>query len=192
MGWPARSGLRSVNDNATYLGGRDLRSRPSDRRDELGLPVHLVYAVVDATRAIGALIAESLAGAESSVTVPQWRVLVLAAEGSVNLTAVAEDLGVHPSNATRVCDRLVKAGLVNRQRDGNDRRHVRLTLTPAGEELYASAMRYRRERVEAAMARISSEHRYALAAALVEFAAALDAVHLESRGEPAEDIRGDR
>jgi len=151
-----------------------------------------VEGVVDATRAIGGLIAESLAKGEPSVTVPQWRVLVLAAEGSVNLIAVAEDLGGHPSNATRDCDRLVKAGLLNRQRDDDDRRHVRLTLTPAGEELYASAMRYRRERVETAMARISSEHRHALAAALGEFAAALDAVHLEGRGEPAEEIRGGR
>lgn len=156
------------------------------------MPAQLVEDVVDATRAIGGLIAESLANGKPSVTVPQWRVLVLAAEGSVNVTAVAEDLGVHRSNATRICDRLVKAGLLNRQRDDEDRRHVRLTLTPAGEAFHASAMRYRRERVETAMGRISSEHRHALAAALGEFAAALDAVHVASRGEAAEDIRVDR
>lgn len=145
------------------------------------MAAELVDTVVEATRVVGGLIAESLANLEPPVTVPQWRVLALASEGSCNLTAVADDLGVHPSNATRICDRLVRAGLLNRQKDEKDRRQVRLVLTPAGEDLYDSAMRYRRERVETAMARISLEHRAALAAALAEFAGALDAVHLESR-----------
>lgn len=145
------------------------------------MAARLVDTVVEATRVVGGLIAESLASLEPPVTVPQWRVLTLASEGSCNLTAVADDLCVHPSNATRICDRLVRAGLLNRQKDEKDRRQVRLVLTPAGEDLYDSAMRYRRERVETAMARISLEHRAALAAALAEFAGALDAVHLESR-----------
>jgi DNA-binding MarR family transcriptional regulator len=38
-------------------------------------------------------------------------------------------------NPSRLVDRLVKAGLVSREPDPADRRHVTLTLTPAGERL---------------------------------------------------------
>jgi DNA-binding MarR family transcriptional regulator len=38
-------------------------------------------------------------------------------------------------NPSRLVDRLVRAGLVNREPDPSDRRHVALTLTPAGARL---------------------------------------------------------
>jgi DNA-binding MarR family transcriptional regulator len=38
-------------------------------------------------------------------------------------------------NPSRLVDRLVKTGLVNREPDPTDRRHVALTLTPAGTRL---------------------------------------------------------
>jgi len=144
-------------------------------QDEV-VPAGQTDAVVDATRVVGALIAESLASVEPPVTVSQWRVLVLASEGSCNVSAVADDLGVHPSNATRICDRLVSAGFLSRQKDAVDRRHVRLTLTAEGADLFESAMSYRRDRVEHAMAHIDPEKRAVVAEGVVEFAAALDAV----------------
>jgi DNA-binding MarR family transcriptional regulator len=119
--------------------------------------------VVSATRLVGALIAESLANLRPAVTTPQWRVVVLAAEGSCNVSAVAEDLGVHRSNATRVCDRLVAAGLLERRRAQRDRRHVLLALTPAGRQLYDHAMDYRRRRLGDAMAQMTAEERAELA-----------------------------
>src|SRR3954469_6358911 len=122
-----------------------------------------VDEVVAATRMVAALIAESLSSLEPALTMPQWRVLVLADEGSCNVTAVAEDLRVHMSNATRMCDRLVAAGLLQRQRAEYDRRQVLLVLTDAGEALFGSAMEYRRRRIEAAMALMGPEDRAALA-----------------------------
>ncbi|HEY2673602.1 MAG TPA: MarR family transcriptional regulator [Rugosimonospora sp.] len=38
-------------------------------------------------------------------------------------------------NPSRLVDRLVRTGLVNREPDPTDRRHVTLTLTPAGDRL---------------------------------------------------------
>ena len=52
---------------------------------------------------------------DTTVSVPQMRVLVLLWTGEpLNLSAVAEGLGVNASNASRTCDRLVAAGLVER------------------------------------------------------------------------------
>ena len=136
-------------------------------------PTHL-DEVVAATRLVGALIAESLADVRPALTAGQWRVIVLAAEGDVNVSALAQDLGVHISNATRACDRLVTAGLLDRTRSADDRRHVLLTLTPAGRRLYDGAMDYRRRRLEQAMALMTESEQADLArcfARLVDAAA---------------------
>lgn len=132
----------------------------------------VVDALVEGTRALGALIAESLAGMEARVTMPQLRVLVLAADRPQNVGSVATDLGVHPSNATRTCDRLVRAGLLDRRHDPHDRRQMILTLTPAGVRLVEDVMSRRRARAEEVLARMSPEHRAMLAESLRAFTAA--------------------
>jgi DNA-binding MarR family transcriptional regulator len=140
------------------------------------VPQAELEAVVDATRVVGALIAESLASVEPPITMPQWRVLVLALD-SCNLTEVAEDLHVHPSNATRICDRLVNAGLLRRTRAKDDRRQVLLVLTAKGRRLYNAAMKARTERVAHAMAQMRAEERIALAHTMAAFSAALISEH---------------
>jgi len=144
-------------------------ARRTIRRETEAVASEQVDQVVDATRVVGALIAESLASLEPALTMPQWRVLVLANEGNCNVSAVAEDLGVHMSNATRMCDRLVAAGLLERRRAEHDRRQVLLVLTDAGAALFGSAMDYRRRRIEAAMALMGNEERAALASAASVF-----------------------
>lgn len=132
-----------------------------------------VEAVLDATRAVGALIAETLATADPSVTMPQWRVLVLASEGDCNVSAVAEDLEIHASNATRICDRLVQAGLLRRERAAWDRRHVLLVLTDRGRHLVDTATADRRRRIARAMSHLSPQQQEDLAQALRDLAGAL-------------------
>ena len=52
---------------------------------------------------------------EDTVTLTQFRALVIiASRGPLHLAALADAMGVHPSNATRACDRLVAAGLLDR------------------------------------------------------------------------------
>ena len=132
-----------------------------------------VDAVVDATRVIGALIARTLVQLEPPVTMPQWRVLVLASDGGCPVSAIADDLAIHPSNATRIVERLASAGLVAKRRGTVDRRQVLVTLTAGGRELYDRAMRLRRERVQEAMRGMSADERAQLVAALGAFAAGL-------------------
>jgi DNA-binding MarR family transcriptional regulator len=148
--------------------GAKLADTPSD-----SLASQEVETVVRATQAVGGLIAETLAGLAPSVTMPQWRALVLAAEGPCTVSDVAEDLGIHASNATRLCDRLVRAGLVRRERADDDRRRVLITPTPAGRRLHRRAMEQRREHIEAALAEMTSEERSELVEGLDVFLAAL-------------------
>ena len=142
-----------------------------------------VDQVVAATRVVGALIAESLASLEPALTMPQWRVLVLANEGNCNVSAVAEDLRVHMSNATRICDRLVAAGLLERRRAEHDRRHVLLVLTADGRALFESAMDYRRRRIESALALMGQEDRAAVASAASLFVEAATQARMTIRSQ---------
>jgi DNA-binding MarR family transcriptional regulator len=127
------------------------------------VPEEQLDQVVTATRLVGALIAESLVHVRPTISAAQWRVLVLASEGHCNVSAVADDLGVHRSNATRVCDRLVAAGLLRRRRATHDKRQVLLALTPAGRRLFERAMDYRRQRLGDAMALMTPDERADLA-----------------------------
>jgi DNA-binding MarR family transcriptional regulator len=133
------------------------------------VPAAQVDVVVRASRLFGSLIASTLAQVEPPVTMPQWRVLVLASEDGCRVSAIAEDLGVHPSNATRIVDRLVTAGLVERRRAAADRRQVMVVLTAPGRSLYDTAMGLRRSRIEAALAQMTAGEREDLVTVLSRF-----------------------
>jgi DNA-binding MarR family transcriptional regulator len=93
------------------------------------------------SKVVSAAIAHSLAVTDAKVTLPQLRVLVMVHDRvTMNMSAVAEALGVNPSNASRTCDRLVHAGLLDRRDDPEDRRNVALTLTRAGNRLVESML----------------------------------------------------
>jgi DNA-binding MarR family transcriptional regulator len=145
----------------------------SDRGRRRAVPAAEVDVVVRASRVFGSLIATTLAQVQPPVSMPQWRVLVLAAEGGCHVSTIAEDLAVHPSNATRIVDRLVSAGLVERHREDADRRQVLVTLTERGGALYDTAMDLRRDRLEAAMVRLSAPERRDLVAVLERFTEAV-------------------
>jgi DNA-binding MarR family transcriptional regulator len=119
------------------------------------------------------VVARSVAEVEDVVNTPQLRVLVLIhAHGPQNLGGVAAELGVHASNATRICDRLVAADLLQRREDPADRRYIRLELTKEGKELVDTVLQHRRQAIAEVVSRMPAGRRPALAAALEAFAAA--------------------
>jgi MarR family transcriptional regulator for hemolysin len=64
------------------------------------------------------------------LTSAQWKMLLrLAREPGLKQVELAERLDVEPITACRIVDRLEEAGLVERQRDPEDRRAWRLVLT---------------------------------------------------------------
>lgn len=129
-----------------------------------------VDTVMRTSRVLVGVIAASVEEVGSTVTVPQLRVLVMAADHSpLTLGNVAEGLGVHPSNATRTCDRLVSAGLLNRRDDPHDRRQLQLTLTRKGRRMVDSVLEHRRVAIERVMVQMDPVSAARLGAALSEF-----------------------
>lgn len=129
-----------------------------------------VDAVMVTAQLLVGITAQSVAAVGSEVTLPQLRVLVMvASRGPLNLQAVAIGLGVHPSNATRACDRLDCAGLLSRRDDPADRRNVVLELTDAGHDLVARVMGIRRAAVEELLGRMAPRDRRALVPLLRSF-----------------------
>jgi DNA-binding MarR family transcriptional regulator len=108
----------------------------------------VVDAVLTASRVLVAIAARSLAEVADEVTLTQYRSLVvLASRGPQSVAALADELGVTPSTVSRLCDRLVRKGLVRRREDRRDRRAVRLALTPVGRELVDAVTERRRTEI---------------------------------------------
>lgn len=133
----------------------------------------LVDGFLGASRALVALSARSLAQVDAEVTLVQYRALVvLASRGPQRTTDLAVELEVAPSTATRMSDRLVRKGLAERFRRGDDRRAVWVMLTPAGRDLVGAVMRHRRRAIAKLVRGLDVEDRQGLASALEGFAAA--------------------
>jgi long-chain acyl-CoA synthetase len=79
----------------------------------------------------------ALAGVD--LTLPQYRVLGILAEGSSAASGLAERLAVRRPSITAVVDGLVTRGLVDRRQEDADRRRVALRLTDAGVRALAEA-----------------------------------------------------
>ncbi|WP_052206919.1 MarR family winged helix-turn-helix transcriptional regulator [Sinomonas humi] len=130
-----------------------------------------VDAVLRAADVLLRVAAKSVMEVEDVVTSPQLRVLVLIAlRGPQNLGAVARELGVHASNATRTCERLVLAGLVSRREDPADRRFLQLDLTPEGRNLVETVIEHRRRAIAEVLQRVPPDARESVATAMAAFA----------------------
>jgi DNA-binding MarR family transcriptional regulator len=129
-----------------------------------------VDAIMLALQALVGIAAQSVVEVEDRVTLPQLRVLVLiASRGTMNLNALAEAMGIHASNASRSCDRLVAAGLLRRTESPLDRRNLVLELTEEGLALTDVLVEHRREAIEVVLDRVPESRRRALVNAMRSF-----------------------
>ena len=132
-----------------------------------------VEAIMLALQALIGIAAQSVVEVEDRVTLPQLRVLVLiASRGPMNLNALAETMGIHASNASRSCDRLVAAGLLRRTESSLDRRNLVLELTEEGRGLIRTLIEHRREAIEAVLVQVPESRRRALVNAMRAFGVA--------------------
>ncbi|GGK60541.1 MarR family winged helix-turn-helix transcriptional regulator [Nocardia camponoti] len=83
-----------------------------------------VYALARLTKALHAEIGVPLRD--------HWVLTFVADNPDLSQKKVGETLGIDRSEVVRVVDALETAGLVERTRDGKDRRKYRLTITDAG------------------------------------------------------------
>lgn len=126
-----------------------------------------------ASRAFVGITARSLASLDSEVTLPQFRALmVLATRGPQRAADISAELRVAPSTGTRMCERLVRKGLVRRSRTASDRRVVRLRLTPEGRSLVEELVGRRRDELAAIVAATAAHWQPAVTDALDAFAEA--------------------
>lgn len=112
---------------------------------------------------------------EQSPAVPpaQLRVLtIVAGNQHTNMNRLAEALGVVPSSASRLCDRLEATGLLRRVVDPRDRREVRLELTAAARRMLTELRDRRRAALAEVLERMTSAGRQELVRALAAFEAA--------------------
>jgi len=77
--------------------------------------------------------------AQMDLTLPQYRVLGILAEGSAAASGLAGRLAVRPSSVTAIIDGLVARGLVDRKHEEGDRRRIALRLTDEGTRTVAEA-----------------------------------------------------
>ena len=141
-----------------------------DQDAAAGVTEEQLDAVMLAAQALVGVTAQSVAEVEERVSLSQLRVLVLvASHGALNLQALAQAMGVHPSNATRACDHLVAAGLLRRRESSLDRRNLALGLTDEGQQLVDGMMQRRRRAVAEVLGRMPAPRRRALAAAMRAF-----------------------
>lgn len=157
------------------MAGRPVRRVPGRRaaRSSRAGVDELVNAVLTASRVLVAISARSIADVEESVTIAQFRTLVvLEHRGGINLNTLADELGVNASTAMRMIDRLLATDLVTRQDNPNNRREVLLDLTESARRLVASVTARRRAEIAVIVEAMPDARRAELIAALHAFAGA--------------------
>ncbi len=88
--------------------------------------------------------------------------------------ALSQALGVPLSTATRLVDLLVKNDFVQRLPDPEDRRIVRVELTPTGRELYRTLDEFITKRVEQLLSPFTAAERETLIALMTKLVTALE------------------
>lgn len=133
----------------------------------------VVDAVLDASRSLIAVTTRSLGTAAEETTIVQYRALqVLASAGPQRMVDLAAALAVAPSTAGRLCDRLVRKGLIRRHRARADRRAVLVSVTGPGLQVVDQATAQHRALIKDILCQMPAGEQRAVAVALQAFAEA--------------------
>ncbi len=118
---------------------------------------------------------------EHGLTGPQLATLQAAANlGESSTGVLARAVHLSGPTVTGILDRLTKRGLVNRTRNGQDRRSVTVRLTPTGEEVLASAPSLLQDRFRHELVSLEEWEQTAILATLQHIAAMMDAESLDA------------
>jgi DNA-binding MarR family transcriptional regulator len=122
------------------------------------------------------------AGADLSL--PQYRVLAMVAQGDDRATALAGRLSLSKPTITAAVDGLVERGMVARTEVAGDRRAVNIQITDAGRDALVAAEERMDERLRPVFDHCDDPA--AVLAALSQLESALDRVMAERRAEAAQ------
>lgn len=126
-------------------------------------------AVLTSSRVLIAVASRSIAATDDSVTLPQFRALVVLEARDRNVGELARELRIQPSTATRLCDRLVRRRLIRRVPDRTNRREIIVSLSPKGRALVEAVTERRRQEIALIMRRVPAAQRAAIVDALTVF-----------------------
>jgi DNA-binding MarR family transcriptional regulator len=130
-------------------------------------------ALLTASRLLVAISARSIGQVDETITIPQFRTLViLSNHGQINLATLARLLGVQPSATGRMVDRLVAAGLIDRLPHPTSRRELLAALTKRGRDVVRRVTAHRRAEIAAIVEEMPPQERHGLVRALEAFTAA--------------------
>ncbi|QWF83975.1 MarR family winged helix-turn-helix transcriptional regulator [Amycolatopsis sp. CA-230715] len=128
-------------------------------------------ALLAAAKVMVAVSVRATSAAADAVSPAQLRTLTLLDEhGETNLGDLAELLGIVPSATSRLCAKLVDAGLVLRRTSPASRREVLLRISAAGRRLLDQVNTARLRQLRAVMAELPPARRATVARALRSFA----------------------
>jgi DNA-binding MarR family transcriptional regulator len=130
-------------------------------------------ALLTASRLLVGMSVRSIAQVDDSITMAQFRTLViLSNRGPINLATLANLLGVQPSATGRMVDRLVASGLIDRLPHPTSRRELLATLTKRGRDVVRRVTAYRRAEIAEIVEKMPAADRHGLVRALTSFTAA--------------------
>ena len=130
-------------------------------------------ALMTASRLLVAISARSIGQVDETITIAQFRTLViLANRGPINLATLAGLLGVQPSATGRMVDRLVAAGLIDRLPHPTSRRELLAALTRRGRDVVRRVTAHRRAEIAAIVEKMPPPEGHGLVRALTAFTVA--------------------
>lgn len=111
---------------------------------------------------------------EHTLSLAQVDALEAVAEGPIRMSDLAARLLVDPSSATRATGPLVDLGLLEREADPSNRRHVVLRITPKGRRAARAMGERRRKLMRDVLEPMAPDRRLLLASLLTEYVDLID------------------
>jgi len=124
-------------------------------------PQHCAREILDLVPHIMLTIrTEMRRGRRRDLSVPQFRALAyLTHFPNASLSQLAENLGLTPPSASKIVDNLVTRELIARRAATDDRRRIRLSVTPAGRERFDTARQATQARLAEMLGALSESQR---------------------------------
>ncbi len=114
-------------------------------------------------------------------------------ESEITVAMIGETVQLGAPTVSRIVDRLVRAGLVTRDRKAKDRRKVCLSLTPAGLERYQTLPKPLQDTFLARFDALSESRRASIISALTDVIEMMEAEELDAAPvlAPGLDVRAE-
>lgn len=139
--------------------------------------------LLDVVPLVMRIIREQMRRHRSGLTVPQFRTLCFVSTTPVSsLSAVADFIGLSLPAMSRLVDGLVEQQLLERRPCSDDRRHIRLSVTPAGDDALAEARQMAQAHLADAMARLGPRQRQTIMQSMVLLRGVFSKEHIVGSG----------